>query len=305
MKTKNPWIHPIAIIGLLLTFTLGCEKEDPPTLTTLPVTEITSNSAKSGGNITDDGGATVTARGVVWSTSENPTVDNNDGKTTDGTGSGQFTSNITELSAGTTYYVRAYAINNEGTSYGDQKEFTTEGGLATVITAEIIDITSTSAISGGNITHDGGVAVTARGVVWSTSENPTLEDNDGFTEDGEGTGEYTSQLTDLSPGTTYYVQAYATNSEGTAYGDEVEFATIGAAPTATTNDASDITSTSAILNGSVNPNQLSTVVSFEYGITTDYGNEVEAEQSPVSGSENVVVSAEVLNYYQGQYTISG
>lgn len=95
----------------------------------------------------------------------------------------------------------------------------------TVITAEVTDITQTTASSGGNVTDDGGAEVTARGVVWSTFENPTLESNEGLTSDGTGTGEFISSLTGLTPSTTYYTRAYATNSAGTAYGDQMQFDT--------------------------------------------------------------------------------
>ncbi len=109
------------------------DTEELPTVTTNSVTSITKNSAVCGGNVTSDGGATVTRRGVCWSTSSNPTVYDN--KTIDGNGEGSFSSNITELEAGTTYYVRAYATNSEGTAYGIQKTFTTTtssgGGGAT------------------------------------------------------------------------------------------------------------------------------------------------------------------------------
>jgi len=95
---------------------------------TSSVTNITATSATCGGNVTDDGGFEVTARGVCWSTSQNPTT--SDSHTTDGTGTGQFTSNITELSGGTIYYVRAYATNSIGTRYGEQKTFVyLEGGI--------------------------------------------------------------------------------------------------------------------------------------------------------------------------------
>ncbi len=96
----------------------------------------------------------------------------------------------------------------------------------TVITAEITNITSTSSTSGGNVTDDGGAPVIARGVVWSTSQNPTLEDYEGFTEDGLGEGEFTSELTELLPETTYYSRAYAENSVGIGYGEELSFETL-------------------------------------------------------------------------------
>ena len=80
-----------------------------------------------GGNVTSDGNLDVTARGVCWSTSPNPTISNS--KTTDGTGTGSFTSNVTGLAEGTTYYVRAYATNSKGTAYGAEKSFTTNGSI--------------------------------------------------------------------------------------------------------------------------------------------------------------------------------
>ena len=116
MKQNLRLIPLLAIAGILVIFASGCGKEvdddpkDKPaevaTLSTASVTEITTTSAKSGGNITSDGGATVTARGVVWGTSANPTVASNSGITSDGTGTGTFTSDLTGLNPATTYYVR-------------------------------------------------------------------------------------------------------------------------------------------------------------------------------------------------------
>jgi hypothetical protein len=100
-----------------------------PTVTTNNISSITSTGAVSGGNVVSDGGASVTARGVCWSTTPNPTVSNS--KTTDGTGTGAFTSTITGLSPNTIYYLRAYATNNNGTSYGAEKSFTTSSGSIT------------------------------------------------------------------------------------------------------------------------------------------------------------------------------
>ena len=190
-----------------------------PTLTTNDVTNITAISATSGGNITDNGGLSVTARGVCWSTSPNPTV--SDSNTTNGTGTGSFTSSITELQIGTTYYVRAYATTNAGTGYGEQVSFTTRNGIPTVTTTEITNIEGTYANGGGNITDDGGLAVTARGVCWSTSPSPTLANS--HTTNGSGAGSFSSYMTGLTMGTTYYVRAYATNSFVTVYGNQLSF----------------------------------------------------------------------------------
>jgi len=219
-----------------------------PTLTTDPVTSITQTTAVSGGNITDDGGAAVTARGVCWSTSTDPTTADN--TTTDGSGTGVFTSNLTGLSPNTYYYVRAYAVNTEGTAYGNEVTFTTVAiQLPTVITSAVSSITPTTALSGGNVTDDGGGTVSARGVCWSTSNNPTTSDNN--TSDGTGTGTFTSNLTGLSPGTVYYVRAYASNEAGTAYGNEVTFTSLVQLPVVTTTPAGSITTTSAVTGGNV------------------------------------------------------
>ena len=192
-------------------------------LTTNAVSNITTTTASSGGNISNDGGAAVTARGVCWSTSQNPTITTGSITSNSSGGTGIFTSNLTSLTGGTTYYVRAYATNSAGTAYGDQVSFTTSPVIASLTTTAGSNITAITAISGGNISNDGGAAVTARGVCWSTSVNPTTANSK--TTDGSGTGSFTSSLTSLTASTIYYVRAYATNSAGTAYGDQVSFTT--------------------------------------------------------------------------------
>jgi uncharacterized protein (TIGR02145 family) len=121
--------------------------------------------------------------------------------------------------------VRAYATNEAGTTYGNQQSFTTSPVmLATVTTADVTSITETTAVSGGNITDDGGGTVTARGVCWSsTSQTPTVSDSK--TEDGSGKGIFISNITGLEPGTTYNVRAYAENSAGIQYGPLKSFPT--------------------------------------------------------------------------------
>ncbi len=209
--------------GNYISFTTLQEPE-LPVLTTTSVSLITETSARSGGNITDDGGSVVTDRGVCWSIYENPTL--SDSYTNDGSGTGSFTSNITGLSPNTNYYVRAYATNSTGTSYGNNVSFATlqTAGLPVLTTTSASSITATSALSGGNITDDGGSAVTDRGVCWSIYENPTLSDS--HKSNGSGTGSFTSNITGLSPGTKYYLRAYATNSVGTSYGDHISFKTM-------------------------------------------------------------------------------
>ncbi len=225
-----------AISQIIVTVTA-----DAPSVTTSDITEITATTATGGGNITDDGGVEVTARGVVWGESSGPTLESNLGKTEDGTGKGIFTSSLTSLTAAKTYYVKAYATNSGGTAYGEEKSFTT-GGLPVVETvATLTDITNSTAEGSGEVTDDGGSAVTARGLVWGPwGEDPTLETNTGFTTNGTGTGTFTSSLTSLTRATKYTVRAYATNSAGTSYGAFTSFTTLPDPPTVTLSDITDI-----------------------------------------------------------------
>ena len=215
---KIPTIITI-FIGLLLSFTY-CKEVNPPSVTTANVTRIMQTTAQGGGQVTDDGGGYVTARGVCWSTSENPGISDN--KTTDSIGIGLFVSYLTQLMPNTLYYVKAYATNSEGTVYGSQVSFTTDPVAApTLTTAALKSLTTTTALSGGEISNDGGTTVTERGVCWNTSGNPTIADD--HSSDGTGSGLFASTMTGLSISTAYYVRAYATNSQGTAYGNEKMF----------------------------------------------------------------------------------
>jgi len=207
---------------VLLLLLSGCRKNEPSTLpivTTSELSSIEATYATCGGEILDDGGAAISARGVCWSLNENPTV--KDSKTIDGNGIGTSSSNITGLTLVTTYHVRAYASNELGTSYGNDIIFTTKANVPTILTIEITSITTTTAVSGGNITSDGGASVVARGVCWSTSFNPTISDSK--TNDGSGNGFLASSITGLTPNTIYHVRSYATNSAGTAYGEDIMF----------------------------------------------------------------------------------
>ena len=226
-------------------------KDTLATVTTVNVTEIGTTTAKSGGNVSNDGGSTVTKRGVCWSKTANPTT--TDQVTEDGSATGLFTSSLVGLQSNTVYYLRAYAVNSKGTSYGNEISFkTTESGnLATLTTVSISAIGKNAATSGGNITSEGSSSVTSRGICWNVSTNPTTLNSK--TVDGSGTGSFSSSLTSLNPNTKYYVRAYAVSAAGTAYGDELSFTTTsdGQLPTLTTTDVTAISANTAVSGGNI------------------------------------------------------
>ncbi len=193
-----------------------------PFLTTATITNITGNSASGGGEVTGSGGADVSARGICFGASENPTVA--DSKTTDGEGTGAFESTLSELQGNTTYYVRAYATNVAGTGYGPQVTFTTLVDLPKVTTATVTGITKTSTVAGGAVTNNGGDEITTYGIVWGMSPEPTTTDN--VIEATMEMDSFVIDITNLEINTTYYVRAFATNSTGTGYGENIEFTTL-------------------------------------------------------------------------------
>lgn len=217
------------IAGSVILFS-SCKKtknEEPakviPTVTTNSISNITASGATCGGDITSDGGAGILEKGVVWSTSPNPTTNNF--MSNDGGGTGPFTSSINHnVLPSTLYYVRAYARNQVGTAYGNEVTFTSLSGIASVITNSTNNITTNTAECIGNIVSDGGFSITDRGFCYSsTNTSPTITDS--YQSFGSGTGTYNGTLTGLTQNTTYYVRAYAINSNGTSYGNPIAFTT--------------------------------------------------------------------------------
>ena len=178
---------------------------------------ISSSTASITTTINSDGGASISSRGIVWNTSINPTIALST-KTNSGTGTGTFSESISGLSTSTVYYVRTYATNANGTVYGNEISFTTTGVTPSLTTTAASSTTINSFTTGGTVSSDGGNLVTYRGVCWSTSSNPTINDNRILS--GTGTGTFTITLSNLNVATTYYVRSFATNSAGTAYGNE-------------------------------------------------------------------------------------
>ena len=191
-----------------------------PIVSTLAASSVTGTTAVLNGTINPNG--LSSNYHFEWGTTTS--YGNSTLVTSAGSGTSPVTVNasISGLTAGVTYHFRLTGQNSDGTSYGDDLTFAP--GAATVTTTAASPITMNGATSGGNVTADGGSSVTARGVCWSTSANPTLADN--HTTDGTGTGLFTSSITGLSSNTTYHVRAYATNTAGTFYGEDLQFTTL-------------------------------------------------------------------------------
>ncbi len=223
MKTKSA-IYFLIYSGLFLFLFFSCTKEKIktiPTVTAIIATNITSTTASLGGIITANGGATVTTSGVCYSLKQNPTtIDNN---SINGATTGSFTNSLTGLSPNTTYYVEAYATNSVGTGYSSQVTFTTLASLPSITTTAASSIGSAIAISGGNITSNGGANISERGIYWGTTQNPETAGTK--LKSDSTTNIFNVTLTGIIPNTTYYIKAYATNSAGTIYGNQINFKT--------------------------------------------------------------------------------
>ena len=227
----------------------GTGNASAPTVTTATQSGVTATSATLGGNVTSDGGASVTDRGIVWGTSTGPTTADNKVANGTGTGTGSFSATVGSLPVATTVYVRAYATNSVTTSYGNEVSFTTLAQAPTVTTATQASVTSTSATLGGNVTSDGGASVTDRGIVWGLSANPTTADTK--VANGTGTGTFSATVSGLPVATTVHVRAYATNTVTTSYGSDVSFTTPANPPTIITPTATGALSTTITLGGNV------------------------------------------------------
>ena len=231
MKKISKYGFVTIFISAMMIF-VACTKEMSEkildlTVSTPQATDVTSNSAKVVGFIIAAGDG-LTERGVCYSTTGSPNINDTKVKVnlSDDSETATFEIELTGLDYATTYYVRAYAMKSHGITaeYGNQISFTTLPVLPTVTTTQVSEIKSSSATGGGNVTNDGGADITARGICWSTDENPDLTDNK--TSDGIGDGAFTSAIDGLLPNTTYYVRAYATNSVGTVYGNQVAFTSL-------------------------------------------------------------------------------
>jgi hypothetical protein len=223
-------------VGLVGTNLTNAPAVSSPVVDSPTSTGIGETSATLGGNVTDDGGAMITERGIVYSataTNSDPLISGTGVTkvTTTGT-TGVFTLAVSGLSMSTGYSFKAYATNASGTSFSPVATFTTAAPASapTVTTPTSTSLTATSATLGGNVTADGGAGITERGIVYSvTSTNADpLINGTGVTKvtTSGTTGSFTLSAGSLAPGTAYSFKAYATNSAGTGYSGVASFTTL-------------------------------------------------------------------------------
>ena len=283
--------------------------DHPTAPTTLSVTGILATTATGGGGIiSSDGNALVTAKGVCWNLSGTPTT--GDPKTNDGSGIDAFTSNITGLIPGLTYFVRAYATNSAGTSYGNEVSFTTlaDATPPIVTTTAVTSITSNTASSGGNVSTDGGSPLTARGVCWNTTGSPTP--SDAHTDNGVDTGPFTSSVTGLTSSTVYHLRAYATNIAGTGYGSEIIFTTNGIFYNKTSSDLSQQSNWGTNTDGSGNvpnftkDNQIYNIVNSNPVLNNNWTISVNSNIIIGNGTDSIRFAIPSPVYVQGKVDVS-
>lgn len=296
------------LIALLSIFIIACDRDydfggsNIQAINTLEILNITKNNATVSAKLNTLNGSTLSQRGVCYGIAKNPTTANS--KVIDNTGGdiGNFSVNLTNLTAGTTYYARAFATTFEGTAYGEELSFTTlKPTLSTITTNSASSITGTTAYAGGTISDNGGAPVTERGVVFSSVNTlPTISDNK--VSSGSGTGNYSLQLTQLISGQQYYVRAYAITTAGISYGNVISFKTLSVPQNVLTTDAVVNTANfSATLYGSIGSDGGSTITSrgFVYSSTNNTPILGSAQSFSVSGGTTGTFSGTLTSLQPG------
>jgi uncharacterized protein (TIGR02145 family) len=264
-----------------------------PIVRTVQVTDFMIDSAKSGGLIVSDGGLALLNCGVCWDTVAGPLFSGF--KTSDSTGSNEFASIIHGLLPNTKYFFRAYATNSMGTGYGQEIEYKTPKIIPLVSTKIISEKYLYSASAEFTLKTDGGSKIIEFGFCWDIKPYPT-------TDSWKVSKPYAPgmfRLTNLKAGTKYYARPYAINEEGTGYGEMILFKTLGNPPGVTTGEASDLTANEATVKGIVAAGFLPTVISFEYGVTDNYGQSSEIKAPPLKGNDKTTFVSRLTDLKSG------
>ena len=222
---------------------------DVPVVQTLGSAEVGSDGATLSGTVLTDNGASITERGFVWMQGDGTPTTSNSKLKASGT-TGDFTATLSGLDPNKKYSFRAYALNSMGTAYGAVMTFSTSTSLPRLSLVNVSAITSTSATLTSNVADHGGETVSEVGFYYSTDPAVDINTSEKITKTYAGAA-FTAALSDLAIYTTYYVKAYAVNSAGTAYSNVVNFRTLASTPVVKTVGTSEVTSSGAILSGSV------------------------------------------------------
>ncbi len=290
-----------------------------PAVTTQAVTNINKNNgtATFNGNVTNAGDPAYNEKGFVYGFTHNPNVDDNTKKIVTGSGTGAYSSNVSELQVGHTYYIRAYA-KNEGSNpaYGEEitLDFTATPAAVTTSAPTDINIENGTATLNGNVTNAGDPTYTEKGFVYGPSHNPNVDDNLKKIVAGNETGVYSATVTNLEMGNTYYVRAYVINAGVARYGTEqtIDFSSVPAVVTTSAPTNKNIANGTATLNGNVTNagDPTYTEKGFVYA-TTSNPNIEDNTKKIVAGNGTGAYSASVSNLVMGQiyyiraYVING
>lgn len=234
--------------------TIRAYGDTKPILNMIDVQNITKTSADFLGEILDAGDPVYTERGFVYATSSMPTIDNTIAKITSTINNNtQYTSAVTGLIEGDTYYVRAYAINNVGISYSSNEvKFSTIAQSVEITTDDVtdIDVIAESAVLNATMTNVGSPRFTERGFYYGTNPEPTASDNV-IRDYGTKAGKFSATVTNLQSSATYYVRAYAIQNDKHIYGETKVFGIHTEPSQVSTSSARSVTSTGATLYGYV------------------------------------------------------
>jgi len=256
MKKKNLYLSVLFIIVFALS---GCKKEEDllqvTEVTTFSVSDISYQSATCGGSVSCEG-TTITACGICWSTKESPTI--YDSITVDRNKAGSFTSTMKSLQPNLIYYVRAYATDGTNTIYGSTMTFKTKRASIGVTTTQANTILHNSAICGGTIFNANNAALVTRGVCWSLSPYPTIEDD--YTTYASTGNNFSVKLSNLEPNKLYYARAYAGSNNELIYGGNIVFKTRQTALSITGPTLSNITTSTVKCSGTVTSEQPTAII---------------------------------------------
>lgn len=274
-------------------------KSDTPYVVTTVPNPYLFNNTVTGGTVTAENGSPVTLRGLVYGIAPYPTTELSTvvNDTSKAMGQGAYTIKLTTLKPATTYYARAYARNSIGRSYGNQVIFTTPATTPTYTTLPAT-YQITTASSGGTFVSNGGSAVTDKGIVWSTTPvtaGTILTSLPNRVSKGGGDASFTADMTNLSPGTLYYVYAYATNTAGTSYGSEEKFTTNATLPTVSSGSSANPSASSVSMSSTIVDNGGASIIDFGHvyaltanpTLTSSGSTKVSSYTSPITETKNI------------------